>query len=247
MDKNQKQNVVIRTGIASLIIYLFLCPSDAFSDGSIGQADSLFNAGKFTESFKVYESVLEGGEYSSGMLIRMAYISEGLGDYSNALYFLNLYYDKTSDKRVWSKMQELATEHGLSGYEYGDADVVFNFYKQFHQYFLSSVALLSILLIVGLFRRRISGNGSSLLLGVLNFFVLVGFFMLLNYSVSQPKGIIVGNDTYLMSGPSSGADLVDVLQVGHRVVVIEDNDIWVKILWQDKEVFIRKAKIRQLV
>lgn len=246
MSKNQKRNFVFKVGIASIVIHLFLWSPEAFSEGSIDQADSLFDAGKYTESFKVYESVLTAGSYSTGMLIKMAYISEGLGDYSNALYFLNMYYDKTSDKMVWSKMQELADEHGLTGYDFGDADYLLNLYEQFRQYILMAVAFLSLMLMVGILRKWISKKPRPLSFGITNIFILLILFMLLNFSASRPKGIIIGSGTYLMSGPSSGADVIDVLKVGHRVDVLEESEIWVKILWEGKEVFIRKSKIRQL-
>jgi hypothetical protein len=52
------------------------------------------------------------------MLLKMAFVKEGLGDYSNALYYLNLYYLKTYDKKVLKKMENLAERyHKLEGYE----------------------------------------------------------------------------------------------------------------------------------
>ncbi len=246
MNKNQKQNFAFKMGIASIAIQFFLGTSDAFSEGRIDHADSLFNAGKFTESFRVYESVLEDGNYSTEMLIRMAYIKEGLGDYSNALYFLNLYYDKTSDKRVWSKMQELAKEHELKGYNYGDVDFLVNFYRQFRQYILLALAFLSLALMVGILRNRMPNKPRPVSIGIVNLMVLLALFALFNYSTPSPKGIIIGNDTYLMSGPSSGSEVLDILQKGHRVDVIGKYEFWVKIIWEGKEVFIRKYKVRQL-
>ncbi|MGB3465691.1 MAG: hypothetical protein WBA74_10490, partial [Cyclobacteriaceae bacterium] len=50
-------------------------------------ADSLFQAKKYTESFELYEQIIvEDMAYSPAMLLKMAFIKEGLGDYSNALY-----------------------------------------------------------------------------------------------------------------------------------------------------------------
>ncbi|MDA0194026.1 MAG: SH3 domain-containing protein [Bacteroidetes bacterium] len=246
MNKNQKQTLAFKLSVALIAIQFFLCTSTAFSEGTIDHADSLFKAGKFTESFKVYESVLAYGNYSTEMLIRMAYIKEGLGDYSNALYFLNLYYDKTSDKRVWSKMQELADENDLIGYNYGDVDFLLNFYRQYRQYILLVLAIFSIILMVGILKKRIPKEPRPVTMGIVNILVLLALFTLMNFSAPSPKGIITGNDTYLMSGPSSGAEVIDILQKGHRVDVLEDHEIWIKIIWENKEVYIRKSKIRQL-
>ncbi len=54
------------------------------------------------------------------MLIKMAYIKEGLGDYTSALLYLDGYYKHTANKRAIAKMSELASENSLDGYEYSD-------------------------------------------------------------------------------------------------------------------------------
>ena len=42
------------------------------------------------------------------MLLKMAYIQEGLNHVGQALYYLNLYYLASKDKSVLGKMEELA-------------------------------------------------------------------------------------------------------------------------------------------
>ena len=65
------------------------------------------------------------------MLLKMAFIKEGLGDYTNALYYLNLYYLKTYNKRVLKKMENLAEQNKLSGYNYDDVEFFLNIYHKF--------------------------------------------------------------------------------------------------------------------
>ena len=48
--------------------------------------DSLFQAKRYTQSFDLYHEILFSYKKASpGMLLKMAYIKEGLGNYSEAL------------------------------------------------------------------------------------------------------------------------------------------------------------------
>ena len=62
-------------------------------------ADSLFEARKYTESFKIYQEIHGQNQGSPSMLLKMAFIKEGLDDYPAALYYLNQYYLFTSNER----------------------------------------------------------------------------------------------------------------------------------------------------
>src|SRR6188768_2506509 len=88
-------------------------------------ADSLFLAKRYTQSMELYRSVFAQHEYSPAMLLRMAYIEEGLNQTGQALYYLNLYYEATRDKAVLEKMEEVATKYNLEGYRQTDAMLAF--------------------------------------------------------------------------------------------------------------------------
>ena len=85
-------------------------------------ADSLFKVKQYTQSLKIYEEVLASRQYSPSMLLKMAYIHEGLGNVSQGLYYLNLYYQATGDHQTLLKMQELAVKNRLEGYENPESD-----------------------------------------------------------------------------------------------------------------------------
>jgi uncharacterized protein YgiM (DUF1202 family) len=133
------------------------------------KADSLFEQKKYTESFDLYEQILDEEQLASPkMLLKMAFIKEGLGDYSRALYFLNVYYQK--------------------------------------------VILINVL----------------------------------NYSNVNSQAIIIESNSYLMSGPSSGADFVEIVDKGHRVKTFDEHGPWLEILWNDKVVYIKKNRVKKL-
>src|SRR5690349_5794198 len=85
-------------------------------------ADSLFTAKRYTQSLEHYEEILRQRQYTPAMLLKMAYIQEGLNNMGSAMYYLNLYYIATNDKSVLEKMDEMATKFGLQGYETTDSD-----------------------------------------------------------------------------------------------------------------------------
>ena len=76
------------------------------------------------------------------------------------------------------------------------------------------------------------------------FYKMVAALCLTNFSGLKPQGIISGANTYLMTGPSAGADLVEVVNEGHRVEIIDWQDIWVEIRWRGSTAFIRENNIK---
>jgi uncharacterized protein YgiM (DUF1202 family) len=71
-------------------------------------------------------------------------------------------------------------------------------------------------------------------------------FYVVNFGKTYQKGIIIRPDTYLMDGPSSGAKLVAIADMGHRVHVLGKDDVWVKIKWQGNTAYIKENNILQI-
>lgn len=208
-------------------------------------ADSLFAEKQYTESYKLYEQLYqEKGEFSPAMLLKMAFIEEGLGDYSNALYYLNEYYLFTSDERVIRKMQQLSAKHNLRGYNYDDYDLFINFFRKYHYiilYGLLTIAVVGLVYFAVWDKRRINkpyGFGIS-------YVIILGFlFFLTNYSIGPRQAIITADNTYIMNGPSAGAEVIYISEKGHRVKVDGQKDIWTKIEWEGQTAFVRQNNLR---
>ena len=77
-------------------------------------------------------------------------------------------------------------------------------------------------------------------------FSLILLFYLLNFGVSFEKGIIIDPQTYLMTGPSGGADVIGIIEKGHRVEILGTDGVWIKIRWENQEVYVRNSKIKTL-
>jgi hypothetical protein len=209
-------------------------------------ADSLFEGKKYTESFEVYHSLLTKGYYSRSMLLKMAFIKEGLGDFTQALYYLDFYAQLTGDVKVLNKMEKIAEEHQLIGYQQTDLDFFLSLLDKFLLYILSLLGAFCLLWIAIIYRKKKNGLkpvGWGIVL-VLN---LLALFVLGNYDLKPSRGILMDNHVYLMSAPSSGSQVVEIVSKGHKVEVLKEGDIWTRIRWKNQPVYVRNEKIHQTI
>lgn len=221
--------------------------SESGNENSLTVADSLFNNQKYTESFEIYDSLLDNAKTSSpAMLLKMAFIKEGLGDYSNAEYYLNLYYLNTSDRKVLDKMEELANSNSLKGYEFNDMEYIKTVFLKYFDYITYLLLALAILLLVIAYRQKFKLDNLSVAPGLLLVLVLGILFYTLNFGRNYDKAIIEDNNTYLMSGPSAGAEVLEIIDKGHRVNVRDSKDVWVRIEWDSQEAYVKADKIKQI-
>jgi hypothetical protein len=210
-------------------------------------ADSLFGQKKYTQSFELYEDIQNADhKATSAMLLKMAFIKEGLGDYTNALYYLNLYYLQTYEKRVLKKMENLAEQHKLSGYNYDDVEFFLNLYHQYHLQ-IDFLIIGFVFMFFGiLFYRKKTINIQSRSHGIVYICLLLILLFINNYGREHTKAIVTSADVPIMKGPSPGSDVVDVISKGHRVSVLEQDDVWIKISWEENEAYIKAFNIKPI-
>lgn len=233
--------------LAACILFLNGIEAQTMPD-QLEHADSLFNQQKYTQSYQIYKRILtEDGQASPAMFLKMAFIREGLGDYSDALYYLNLYYLQTNNKRALKKMEDLAKKYDLQGYKYTDFEFFVNIFNRYYLTIVLALGSLLLLLITYIIykRQRLHERpGYSLFYFILTVLML---FYVVNFGRSYQKGIIIGKDSYLMNGPSAGAKLLAVIHQGHRVKMLGKEDVWVKIRWNDQVAYIRDNNILPIV
>lgn len=236
---------------ALVILSFFLCPllctGQTTSLQKLNHADSLFEAKKYTESFEIYDYLLEVEKISSpAMLLKMAFICEGLNDHSGALYYLNTYYLKTSDRRALTKMEEMASKKNLEGYIFTDYDFFLtNFYK-YYNIIVYALLALSVLMLVLAYRNKVKLKQSPILPAILMVLFLAGLFYTLNFGRNYSRAIVSVSDTYLMSGPSAGSEVIDIIDKGHRLSYSGKKDVWVQVKWKDDVAYIKEDKLRYL-
>lgn len=211
------------------------------------QADSLFAERQYTESFDHYRQLFDDVRVvSPAMLMKMAFIQESQGDYSEALYYLNEYYRLTADPEATQKIRQLSEEHNLQGYEYNDYDLFLRYFREYRyvlMYVLIGLALIGIVSLAVSTRRhqrRPYGWGVTYLI------LLGGLFVLTNYSLEPRRAIIMADYTYIMDAPSAGAEVKYVSEKGHRVTVDGQEDVWVQIEWNGEPAFVRQGNLRTI-
>jgi hypothetical protein len=228
-----------------LLLFLIICISAAAaSPVDLKKADSLFFNKKYTEAFEIYNGLHESNQVSPSMLLKMAFIKEGLGDYTSSLFYLHKYYQQTYDRAVLIKMSELADKKSLSGYTIEDKHFFITNLNKYNAEITLLLAALLLLLTVYTYRAK-KKNELPIGLPIIQLVLAVALLVVTN-GWFQPRQAIVKDHTFLMTAPSAASEPVGPIAKGHMVEILEQTDVWTKIRWNDKEVYLRKAKLRDL-
>lgn len=216
------------------------------AEGLLIAADSLFAARQYTESLDLYEQLFaEQGVATPALLLKMAFIQESTGAYSEALYYLNEYYLLTADEAAVQKMQQLSEQYNLRGYATTDYQLFYSYFREYRYYIIYALIALSMvgLIVIASSRRpegRPYGWGVTYLVGL----GLLGW--MINTSLAPRQAIIMRDHTYIMAAPSSGSKVVSIGQKGHRVPIGEQQDVWVQIEWDGQPAYVRHGNLREI-
>lgn len=206
-------------------------------------ADSLFRAKQYTQSLSHYQTILLQKQYSPAMLLKMAYIEEGLNNIGKAMYYLNLYFLASNDKSVTNKMEEMAKKFNLEGYKTTDADQFLSFYHDYHFQITVFLAALSILIMSTIFYVRVRRKRRPIASAIFLIVILIVFFVHIDFGERITTAIVALPDTYVMTGPSAGAPVITIINEGHRVEVTGKNDVWLRIRWKDEVAYVKNNSL----
>jgi hypothetical protein len=227
-----------------IILYsiLFFSQSLCYAQNEkIKQADSLFKAKQYTQSLELYQSVFNDKKYTPAMLLRMAYINEGLGKVGTTLYFLTLYHLATGDEHALKKTEELAAKFKLTGYEEDNSNT-FNRGITKNLIWIQA-ALTFVLLIIAMvifIQRRQSRRPWELVTALI---LVIGLLFYSTNFYSSESGIVTSDKAYLMDGPSAGANVVSIINEGTLLKLLGSEDVWIRVKWTDKEVYLKEKSI----
>ncbi len=230
-----------------LIFSLTLCSAFCLeaSEKDLLVADTLFQKGNYTEALAIYSDFFEQRQQASTqMLLKMAFIHEGLEQYAEALYYLSLYYRQRPSFEGLAHMEALAQRASLSGYEYSEFDFFRAFY---HRYFeeislgLLGIGLCCFLVLSYTVVRRWQVAQY--------YFIILLIFLILAFSVivftkQPPKGVISKNQTYLMDAPSAASKVSQIINKGHKVKILGQQDVWYKLAWGERTVYVHQNNLK---
>nr|WP_316928727.1 SH3 domain-containing protein [Rhodonellum psychrophilum] len=205
----------------------------------------MFSSKNYQEAMIGYEEILEKDEsFSSAMLLKMAFISEGKGDFAKASFFLTKYYDVNPNPRVITKIKSLTQQTNLVGYDLSDRDRFFKFLTDLREEITAALALLLIISLILLVIFKSKANKPKYYLPTAVLLILV--FVSNNFLVGKPRGIVTGSPTLIMDRPTAGGNLIVNVDPGHRVIIKSSKDIWYEIKWGDKIGYVKKENITRL-
>ena len=230
-----------------ILFFLFLGLSHASfaaTPSALQEADSLHAAKQYTQAFQRYQAIYQGGHYSTAMLLRMAYIQEGLGHLGDCLYYLNLYFLASHDTQALRKMEELAEKNNLEGYKTDESTRVTAWLQEHYDAVAMLLASLSALLLALLIYQRVKKHLSISFTAAALVLTLAVMVMHINLTLSAEHGIVAQPVTYLMSGPSAGASVIAVIGEGHQLEIQGREDVWLRVSWKEKEAYVKEFLIR---
>lgn len=202
-------------------------------------ADSLFQAKRYTQSFEHYQAMLKQNQYTPAMLLKMAFIQEGLLHIGQSMYYLNLYFITTHDKTALDKMNELATKYNLEGYEASETDKLLTTYYDNYNYVSLAIVAFMVLAFALTFYTRYRLQRKPIASFSLLCFFAATLFVHIVYGERAQIGIVTNPSTYVMNGPSAAASLKEIIGDGHKVEIIGKKDVWLKIRWGGETAFVR--------
>ncbi|MFM8739232.1 MAG: hypothetical protein ACKOC0_03415 [Cytophagales bacterium] len=208
------------------------------------QGDSLFRAKQYTQAFGKYQSILSGKNYTPSMLLKMAYIQEGLGHIGPCLYYLNLYQLASGDEQASTKMEELAQKFQLEGYQLSQQ-------KTAKEWLLRHLSSFSFLLVGGSFfllaLAFVRKNKRKMFLPFsITSCMMVAFTVWINNMNTTSIAIVSNPHTYVIDAPSAGGTVLEILSEGHRMESTGTKDVWKKVIWRGKEAYIKNNQLSEV-
>ena len=237
---------IFRISVSTLLLFIILFFKTTSEARNLQAADSLFESKKFVLAYPIYDSLFhEAGFQSPQMLLKMAMINEGLGDPAKAIYFLSIFQRQTQDPQAEIKIREMASDYGISGYEYNDYKYLRNLvYRNANTInLIFSLVVLSLMgwSIFNLSLKKTAGPESYVALASAIIFV---FFLW--WSVPPKTAIVFSKNGFLMKGPSAGSGQLSSLDYGSKVRIIRKKKAWFLVQASGSEGYIRDNSVKIL-
>ena len=178
------------------------------------------------------------------MLHKLAFIHEGLNNYTETLYYLSLYNEYNPSNQNLKHMEDIAHEHRLKGYTHSDLDFIIVFYKHYGLYILIFITLSLFYLLFRIVMRRMKMQKVPKFTFPTVVLLCVLLFFSFSFTQTNTKAIIFENQIIIMDSPSAGGKIIDVVNKGHRLEIRDKVDIWYKVVWEGKVAYIREHNLR---
>jgi hypothetical protein len=207
-------------------------------------ADSLFAMAKYPEAQALYKKNFNPAEKNNpGLLLKLAFLAEKTNNYTDCLFFLSKLALLQPSRHLFEKMDKLAEEQNLSGYEFDDYNYFIIFYRRYGDYIpilLLTLGTYIVVIMVTKTRRKEPILQIHKISIVVYLVVLLG---ILNVPSLYQTCIIINENTFLRDEPSSASAVVDRVGKGHKLTIVGSVDHWNRVIWDNRIVYIRKSDL----
>jgi hypothetical protein len=204
------------------------------------EADSAYARNAFAQAAPLYRRLLENNRLTTPRaLLRLSLIEEAQGNIPQTLYYLNLLYTLQPDEAVRTRMESLARQYQLDGYDMDEWDFFRKLLRRFAIHLFIGFALLIGLLVALLWRRRYRGKPLRLLpLPIVLLLMLAS--AALNVDVRYGKAIVVNGKAALMEDASAASGLRAMIPLGTRLTVLGESTTWMRVVYKDKQGYVNR-------
>ncbi|MET7259145.1 SH3 domain-containing protein [Dyadobacter fermentans] len=207
-------------------------------------ADSLFAIARYPEAQTLYKKNFSLTEKNSqALLLKLAFLAEKTNNYTDCLFFLSKLALVQPSRHLFEKMDKLAKEQNLSGYEFDDYNYFIIFYRKYGDYIPILLLTLGTYIVVIMVTKTRRKEPILQIHKVSIIVYLLALLGILNVPSLYQTCIIVNENTFLRDEPSSAAGVVDRVGKGHKLTIIGSVDHWDRVIWNNRIVYIRKSDL----
>lgn len=175
--------------------------------------------------------------------MRLSFLAERENNPARSLYYLSALAQQQPSVPLLEKMDKIASQQNLTGYEFNDFSYFLIFYRKYGGYvpiLLLTLGIYVVVVMVIKIRRyeRIQKRHKWTAI-----VYLLALLALLNIPGNYEAGVVKGQLIHIRAFPSAAAPVVETLRAGHRLTVIGSRDRWKRVIWKGNIVFIRDSDI----
>jgi len=215
---------------------------------TLKQADSLFAIGQYSAARDLYKSQLITDAEKRKMmrpnvLLKMAYIEEINGDYTQSLYYLSLLSSIAPSEALYQKMEAIALKYRLSGYTFNDFGYFVLYIRKYGKWvYLFIVGVMGYILLE-LFLKYRKNEVLTFFPKALVVLFLLSLLVMINIGSLYKEAIVANSPTFLRDKPSSASAVLGTVSKGNKVVVLGQRDHW-KLVWLNGKLsYIRESDL----
>ncbi|MGV3599668.1 MAG: hypothetical protein ACO1N1_00625 [Dyadobacter fermentans] len=230
----------------SFLFLAFLTPMMAFSANQkeLKTADSLFAIARYPEAQTLYKKNFSLSEKNGqALLLKLAFLAEKTNNYTDCLFYLSKLALVQPSRHLFEKMDKLAKEQNLSGYEFDDYNYFIIFYRKYGDYIPILLLTLGTYIVVIMVTKTRRKEPILQIHKISIIVYLLALLGILNVPSLYQTCIIVNENTFLRDEPSSAAGVVEKVGKGHKLTIIGSVDHWDRVIWNNRIVYIRKSDL----